>query len=205
SPQARAADVNAAFADPQIKAVIASIGGDDLITVLRYLDADVIAANPKPFFGFSDCTNLLAYLSRLGVVGYHGGAIMTAFGRPLAMHEVTKDSLTAALFTRGEYLLPVPTDFTDIGRRWEDQATFTQEPQMLKHTGWQWHHADAAVTGRSWGGCLEVVAWLLMADMAIPSLAAFEGSVLFFETSEEMPAAEEVYRVLRSLGERGIL
>src|SRR5690606_25418849 len=177
----------------------------DLITALRYLDADTIGANPKPFFGFSDCTNLLAYLSPLGVVGFHVGAIMTAFRRPAAMHVLSKDSLMAALFSRGEYVLPVPTDFTDIGRRWQDPATFAQEPPMLEHTGWHWHHADSAVTGRSWGGCLEVVAWLLMADMAIPSLAAFEGSVLFFETSEEMPAAEEVYRVLRSLGERGIL
>src|SRR5690606_21855871 len=97
------------------------------------------------------------------------------------------------------------TDFTDIGRRWEDPATFAQEPQMLAHRGWHWHHAGPAVTGRSWGGCLEVIAWLLMADVAIPSLAAFEGSVLFFETSEEMPTPEEVYRVLRSIAERGIL
>ena len=205
SPHDRAADVNAAFADPSIRAVIASIGGDDLITVLRYLDADVIGANPKPFFGFSDCTNLLAYLSHLGLVGYHGGAIMTAFGRPVAMHQVTRDSLRAALFSRGEYVLPVPTDFTDIGRRWEDPATFAQEPDMLAHEGWKWHHANGAVMGRSWGGCLEVVAWLLMGDVAIPPLAAFEGSVLFFETSEEMPPATEVYRVLRCIGERGIL
>lgn len=205
SPQARAADVNAAFADPSIRAVIASIGGDDLITVLKYLDADVIAANPKPFFGFSDCTNLLAYLNRLGVVGYHGGAVMTAFGRPAAMHGVTKDSLWTALFTRGEYALPVPTDFTDIGGRWEDPATFTREPQMLEHRGWGWHHADSSVRGRSWGGCLEVVAWLLMADIAIPPLVDFDGSILFFETSEEMPAATEVYRLLRNIGERGIL
>ncbi|HET8984880.1 MAG TPA: S66 peptidase family protein [Trueperaceae bacterium] len=205
SPRARAADVNAAFADPSITAIIASIGGDDLITVLRHLDPDVIRANPKPFFGFSDCTNLLAYLYRLGIVGYHGGAIMTAFGRPLAMHDVTRDSLEAALFSRGEYVLPVPSEFTDIGGRWEDPATFTLEPEMLVHTGWTWHHANREVTGRSWGGCLEIVAWLLMADVAVPPLDEFEGSVLFFETSEEMPPATEVYQVLRNLGERGIL
>jgi muramoyltetrapeptide carboxypeptidase LdcA involved in peptidoglycan recycling len=36
-------------------------------------------------------------------------------------------------------------------------------------------------------------------------VAEFDGMVLFFETSEEMPSATEVYRVLRSIGERGIL
>src|SRR4051812_39560870 len=42
TPQERAADLHAAFADPSIKAVIATIGGDDQITVLPYLDEDLI-------------------------------------------------------------------------------------------------------------------------------------------------------------------
>src|SRR5450759_5458429 len=36
TPRERAADVVAAFADPQISAIMASIGGDDQIQVLRY-------------------------------------------------------------------------------------------------------------------------------------------------------------------------
>src|SRR5690348_4460740 len=62
SPQDRAADLQAAFADPDIKAVICSIGGESQITVLPHLDADVFRSNPKPFFGYSDATNLLTYL-----------------------------------------------------------------------------------------------------------------------------------------------
>ena len=65
TPRERAADIHAAFADPGIKAVIASIGGDDQITVLPYLDRELIRANPKPFFGMSDNTNLLAFLRTL--------------------------------------------------------------------------------------------------------------------------------------------
>src|SRR2546423_1812334 len=52
SPQARAADLMAAFADPGIKAVLATIGGDDQITVLPFLDPEVVQANPKAFFGY---------------------------------------------------------------------------------------------------------------------------------------------------------
>ncbi|EDY55202.1 conserved hypothetical protein [Streptomyces sviceus ATCC 29083] len=40
-------------------AVMASSGGDDQITVLPFLDRELIRANPKPFFGMSDNTNLL--------------------------------------------------------------------------------------------------------------------------------------------------
>src|SRR5690349_18791490 len=72
----RAADLTAAFADPDIRAVLATIGGDDQITVLPHLDADVIAANPKPFFGYSDNTNLLNWLWNLGLASFHGGSTM---------------------------------------------------------------------------------------------------------------------------------
>src|SRR5215813_12853225 len=46
SPEARAADLMAAFGDPDIKAVIASIGGDDQIRVVPHLDGEVVRANP---------------------------------------------------------------------------------------------------------------------------------------------------------------
>jgi muramoyltetrapeptide carboxypeptidase LdcA involved in peptidoglycan recycling len=51
TPQERADDIHAAFADPIVKAVIASIGGDDQITVLPLLDRELIRADPKSFFG----------------------------------------------------------------------------------------------------------------------------------------------------------
>ncbi|QTD96784.1 hypothetical protein S1361_05440 [Streptomyces cyanogenus] len=35
--------------------------------------------------------------------------------------------------------------------------------------------------------------------------AAYDGSVLFLETSEELPSAAEVFRILRNMGERGLL
>lgn len=59
TPEERAEDIHAAFADPTIKAVVASIGGNDQLTVLPLLDRELIRANPKPFFGTSDNTNLL--------------------------------------------------------------------------------------------------------------------------------------------------
>src|SRR4051812_38624499 len=55
----RADDLNAALADPEIRAVLATIGGNDQITVIPYLDATLVANDPKPFLGYSDNTNLL--------------------------------------------------------------------------------------------------------------------------------------------------
>jgi muramoyltetrapeptide carboxypeptidase LdcA involved in peptidoglycan recycling len=205
TPQARAADIHAAFADPEIKAVIASIGGDDQITVLPHLDREVIAANPKPFFGYSDNTNLLAFLANAGVVGYHGGSVMCQFGRPHAMDKLTEESLRAALFTSGEYELTASDYVSEVNGDWADPATLRAPAEREPAGDWTWHNADRVVDGRSWGGCLEIVAWLLMADREIAPVADYAGDVLFLETSEEMPSAGTVYQILRNMGERGLL
>ena len=52
-PEARAADLMAAFADPSIDGIVTSIGGDDSVRLIPHLDLGVIAANPKIFLGFS--------------------------------------------------------------------------------------------------------------------------------------------------------
>ena len=201
----RAADIHAAFTDPGIAAVIASIGGDDQITVLPQLDAGLLRAHPKPFFGYSDNTCLLAYLASLGIVGYHGGSVMVQFGRPATMHPVTAASLRAALFTPGDYELAPVAEYGDEDRDWADPATFEAEPPMRACGGWIWHNADRVVEAPAWGGCLEVLAWLLMADRCIAPVPEYAGRVLIAETSEDLPSATEVYRMLRSMGERGLL
>ncbi|MEU6260626.1 S66 peptidase family protein [Streptomyces sp. NPDC047043] len=204
--QERADDIHAAFADPDIKAVMASIGGDDQITVLPLLDRELIQANPKPFFGMSDNTNLLMYLRNTGIVGYHGATVMTALGRPVAMDELTVESLRAALFTSGEYELKPAERWGDVNRDWADPATFDEEPETRPGSGWTWVNPGRVVEGRSWGGNLEIVGWLLMADREIAhDLSEYDGGVLFLETSEELPSAAEVFRTLRNMGERGLL
>ncbi|MFE9648703.1 S66 peptidase family protein [Streptomyces sp. NPDC006365] len=206
TPRARADDIHAAFADPTVKAVIASIGGDDQITVLPLLDRELIRANPKPFFGMSDNTNLLAYLHNTGIVAYHGAGVMCELGRPGAMHALTAESLRAALFNTGEYQLRPAERWRDVDRDWADPTTFESEPETRPGTGWTWVNADRVVEGRSWGGCLEILGLLLMADREVPrDLSVLDGGVLLLETSEEMPSGEEVFRTLHNMGKRGLL
>ncbi|MFD9432558.1 S66 peptidase family protein [Streptomyces sp. NPDC060002] len=206
TPRERADDIHAAFADPGVRAVIASIGGEDQITVLPLLDRELLRADPKPFFGWSDNTNLLAFLYNSGVVGYHGASVMCELGRPGAMHPQTADSLRAALFTSGPYELRPAERWNDVDRDWADPAAFESEPDTRPGAGWSWLNADRVVEGRSWGGNLEILSWLLMADREIArDPAAYDGGVLILETSEELPSATEVFRILRNMGERGLL
>ncbi len=206
SPQERAADVSAAFADPGIKAILATCGGDDQIKVLRYLDADVLAASPKPTFGYSDNVNLHLFLWNLGQVSYHGGSVMVQLGRPGELHPKTRLSLERALFGHGEFPLDELHEYTDVEREWTDPATFASAPVMLESDGWSWHGPDdVTVSGPAWGGCLEIIDFHLRAGRYLLPNEVYEGCVLFLETSEEQPSASYVYRVLLGMGERGLL
>lgn len=200
----RAADIHAAFSDPAIAAVIASIGGDDQIMVLPHLDATVFRSNPKPFFGYSDNTCLLAYLAELGMVGYHGASVMVEFGRPGKMHPLTAASLNAALFTSEEYELAPATQYGDEDRPWNDPMSFETEPRMRPCGGWIWHNADRVVQAPAWGGCMEVLASLLMTSTCISTIASYAGGILFLETSQVPPPAK-VYQFLKNMGRRGLL
>ncbi|MER7458330.1 S66 peptidase family protein [Micromonospora sp. NPDC126480] len=203
-PRDRARDLTDAFADPTVTAVLATVGGEDLITVTPHLDDAVLRANPKPYFGYSDNTNVLNHLHRLGIVSYHGGSVLVHLGRSGAPHPLTFDSLRAALFTNGWYELVPATEWGDQPNDWNDPASLAYEPVMFPGSGWTWAGPERVVEGRLWGGNLEILHWLLAADRVAP-VADLAGSVLVLETSEELPSDTEVFRILRNLGERGLL
>jgi muramoyltetrapeptide carboxypeptidase LdcA involved in peptidoglycan recycling len=82
--------------------------------------------------------------------------------------------------------------------------SFGKELFYEKNDGWHWDGAQSA-EGIAGGGCLESIDELLRHGIAIPTLDEFRSMVLFMETSEEIPSREQVFRVYRALGERGIL
>ena len=201
----RAADLMAAFADPTIGAVLATIGGDDQIELLPFLDPAVVTANPKAFVGYSDNTNLLNWLWNLGVAGYHGGSTMVHLGRGGGLHPVSSASLRAALITGGDLELHPVEVFSEDVLDWNDPASLDREAPTIASPGWSWHQPDTVVTAPTWGGNLEILHWNLAADRWIRPVDDYAGCILLLETSEEMPSAEEVFRMLRNMGERGLL
>ncbi|HCS60488.1 MAG TPA: LD-carboxypeptidase [Microbacterium sp.] len=204
SSEARAADVNAAFADPSIRAILATIGGDDQITVVPYLDAAAAQADPKRFIGYSDNTNILNWLWGLSIPGFYGGSTAVHLGPGPAVDDVHLRSLRAALLDGGEIELTEPGESEDQGKRWEDPRSLTEYGDRIPTPQWSWAGPAKRVKGRTWGGCLEVIADLALADR-MPSTDALAGAILLIETSEERPSATWVRRQLRGLGERGLL
>ena len=204
SAEDRAADLNAAFGDPTIRGVLATIGGDDQITVIRHLDPGLVAADPKPFLGYSDNTNLLAWLWSLGVAGYYGGSTQVHLGPGPRIDDIHLASLRAALFDGGELELTEPGESEDFGPDWLTPEALTAFGEREPTAPWTWSGSARAVNGPTWGGCLEVLDWIALAGR-LPSATELEGAILLLETSEELPPAEVVARWVRSLGEAGIL
>jgi muramoyltetrapeptide carboxypeptidase len=80
SDEQRAADINAAFTDPEVKGVFCLRGGYGSCRILPLLDYAAIRANPKPFLGYSDITAMhLAILAKSGLVTFHGSNASSAF------------------------------------------------------------------------------------------------------------------------------
>lgn len=81
SPQEKAADINAMFADESVEAIICSQGGYTANACLPYLNWQVIKDNPKIFLGISDISVLLsAIYTQTGLVTFHGNDVMWGFG-----------------------------------------------------------------------------------------------------------------------------
>ncbi len=73
----RAADLMAAFDDPEIAAVLCTRGGYGCARLFPFLDLGRIAAAGKPLVGFSDVTTLHLALNRRGLATIHAPMALT--------------------------------------------------------------------------------------------------------------------------------
>ena len=204
SKEERSKDLIDAFENKEIKAVIASLGGDDQITYIKNLPKEPFIKNPKPFFGYSDNSHFVNYLWLNGIPSFYGGSLFTEFAMQSQMDEFTVKYLKYAFFEEGEFELEASTEFNDIGLSWNDESLLNQRRRYQPNDGWSWDGSKNAES-ITWGGCVESIDEMLRHAVSIPNLEQFNDVILFMETSEEIPPAEYVMRVFRALGEREIL
>jgi len=82
NPREKAQDINEMFIDSDIKAIIASQGGETANALLPFLDYKAIKENSKIFIGISDITVLLnAINKKTGLITFHGNDVKWGFGR----------------------------------------------------------------------------------------------------------------------------
>ncbi|MDZ7747245.1 MAG: S66 peptidase family protein [Halobacteriales archaeon] len=201
-PKRRARELERAFRDPDIDGIIAAIGGNDQIRILKHLDPAAIRDHPTRFYGTSDNTSLAAFCRAQGIVSFYGGTLFTNICEPGGINDYTREYLERAFFEPSLDELRETDRYSDEDLDWHDPANLERDPEYETSDGRRWY-GSGRVEGRTWGGCLEVLATHLIADSYVPEET--DDSVLLLETSEELPASTVVRRVVRGLGERGAL
>lgn len=205
SPQARAEDLMNAFKDTSIKGIVSNIGGSDSIRLLPYIDFEVIRENPKVFIGYSDATVTHLFCHKAGISSFYGPAILTDFAENVEMHEYTIESLKKTLFSNeviGE-IKPSPL-WTSQRLEWAIENKYISREMNEDEKGYELLQGKGIVNGRLIGGCIEVLEFAKGTSLW-PDKSYFKDSILFFETTEDLPLPSNIEYWLRNYGTQGIL
>jgi muramoyltetrapeptide carboxypeptidase len=155
----RAADLNALFADPEVDVVQALQGGFGSAQTIPHLDLDTIAANPKPFVGYSDITALHVVLrQQVGLATVYGYGLMGVGDKETS--DFSRSRLVEVLSGGGTGEVPRDPD----------------DPYVRAIRG-------GKVTAPLVGGCL----WLLLQTMGTPWELQLDGAIFFLEDYKAPP------------------
>lgn len=202
TPENRAADIQTMFADPEVKAIVAAIGGDHSSHLFPLLDFEQIAAHPKIFMGFSDITVLnIAIWKATGLTTFNGPALMTDFGEFPTMLDYTKTWLKAVLCNPQPAGALQPADsWTEEFLDWEQSEIWRKPRKMRPSTGWTWLKPGRS-QGVLIGGCIESLQHL----RGTRFWPDWKGAIFFWETSEEKPEPAEIDSLLMDCENMGVL
>lgn len=133
----RALDINAMFANPEIKAIFCTRGGYGITRLLDRIDYDSVRESPKILLGYSDITALqMALFAKTGLITFSGPMVAIEMGEPLP--EPTHRELWNLLMQPREHVFAA------------------QLNNQSFHT-----YISGRAKGRLLGGCLSVLVSLL--------------------------------------------
>lgn len=201
TPENRAADLHAFFADPEVSAIVATIGGDHACHLLPLLDFDLIRRSPKILMGFSDVTVLnIAIHAVTGLVTFNGPMLLTDFAENPRMYDYTRKILVKTL-TRHEpagLIQPAP-EWTEEFLDWEQKKDLERPRLMRASPGWTWLKPGTA-EGPLLGGCIESLQHL----RGTRFWPDWQGAIFYWETAEEKPLPETVDSLLMDYENMGV-
>ncbi|WP_127717144.1 S66 peptidase family protein [Halobacteriovorax sp. HLS] len=140
SGKARADEFMALYRDPDVRCLIATLGGMNSNSMIPYLDFEYIRNNPKIVCGYSDVTSLhLSILHYSGLSTFYGPAIMSWFSEWPKGELETIESFLSAVSKDTVY----PRDLTPFDkwsnhfRDWSDGSWKTQKRKWENNSGWK--------------------------------------------------------------------
>ena len=205
-PEERAKDLAQAFNDPEVDGVFCSIGGDDAVRLLPYLDQYEIA--PKFFMGYSDSTVLLAYFNQRGFVTFHGPSIMAGFAQPKDVNEEFNAHVKDFLMGTWEsYFYKPYSQWAERFLEWNNKDSVNTPIAYCSNEGWRLQNPSGVKVAKGvlWGGCVEVLEFMKGTKYWPVSESSWKDKILFFEVSDEGISESQVKWMLRNYGIQGAL
>ncbi|QXW31203.1 LD-carboxypeptidase [Aeromonas sanarellii] len=190
---ARAAELNALIRDPQVRAIMSVIGGNNSNSLLPYLDYEALKRDPKILIGYSDVTALLLGIhARTGLITFYGPALVASFGELSPLVDETLAGFRQICLAGGAgapHTLPTPAHWTDERLDWENQsrAKLCQSNRLVSV-------GRGRVRGRLMGGNLNTMAGI-WGSSYMPQIK--QGDILLLEDS--LKSAETVERAFAHL------
>ncbi len=157
----RARDIMNAFTDPEVKAIICTIGGYNANKVLKYLDFEKIKENPKIFCGYSDISVLhYALYTKCNLITFYGPAVMTQFGEFPKPLEYTIEYFNKALIEGKIGEIQASDKWTDEVLDWSQKKDLERARELKNNKGFEWLKEGKA-NGKIIGGCLSSITHLV--------------------------------------------
>jgi len=204
NPEFRAKDINDAFADPEVTAIFASIGGDDSVRILPYLDREIIKNNPKILMGYSDTTTLHTFCNQLGLVTFYGPSIMAGFSQMKSLPKSFESHVKEMLFEPKIECNYTPyEEYCEGYPDWRDKNNLGKINVLMKNDGWKFLQGMGVATGKLFGGCIDVLEMMKGTEFW-PEPEFWNDKILVLETSEAKPSLHEIDHILRNYGMLGI-
>lgn len=202
-PELRASDLNEAIRDREVKAIISSIGGDDTIRIWPYVDCEALQSFPKIFSGYSDSTTVHMMFYKMGITSFYGPALLTDFAENVNMDSYTIKDIEKNWFNSESIGEVRPAKYIrPYGLNWNIENKAIARP-IVQQQGYILLQGRVNVTGHLIGGNLETLVDIKDSEL-FPQLNDFEQTILFLETSEDMPKPDEFREMLFQLFEKGV-
>ena len=204
-PEDRARDLMDAFQDENVDGIICSIGGDDCVRILKYLEG--YSFKPKFFMGYSDSTVLLTYLHQKGFCTFHGPSVMAGFAEPAKLTDEFYDHIKTFLTEKWQTYSYRPfKQWTEEDAHWSDRDSLNKVRSYQNNQGWKLLKQIEAteIKGELWGGCLEALEFIKGTKYWPITETFWDDKVLFFEISDEKILPDQIKWMIRNYGVQGV-
>ena len=174
----RAEELNNLIRNPEIKCIMATIGGMNSNSILPFIDYEEFRRNPKIIIGYSDVTAiLLAIYAQTGISTYYGPALVASFGELPPFVELTYKYFQKITIdkTKIPYVFETPKYWTDEHINWETQ----DKNKEKRKNHWITVHGGSS-SGRVIGGNLNTMEGI-WGSKYMPEIKY--GDILFIEDS----------------------